>query len=375
MKYKLLTYILICCFPIFLTGCWDQTLLKEVSLIKAQAFDIGNDEDQVKTTIAIVKTDSNIKIPTENIIVSAEGVSSRNSRVELDKEIASELFASKNRVTLISSELVKQGDIYALLDVHFRSPLSALSAKLAITDDESGKILHAQPENNPLISNYLYDLIVSEEKMGIIPISNLQKTFTLLYDDGQDLILPRLTNLEEMAGAKITGSALFSNNRMTGTLNTDETTLLLLLGNSQKGEHRMTRKVRSNMESTLYDYITVDVLKSKRKLNVRRVDQNMYDVEINLTLKLDAIEYPADHMYKKNTIASLNEILSKQLTREANEILLSLQKANCDYLGIGRQVQARYNSSWHTINWKEVYPTINMKANVTAEIETHGIVN
>lgn len=375
MKDKTLAFILISCFSFFLTGCWDQSLLKDVSLIKAQAFDVGNNEDQIKTTIAIVETDTNVKIPTENIIVSAEGVSSRNSRVELDKEIANELFATKNRVTLISSELAKQGDIYALLDVHFRSPLSALSAKLAITDEESGEILQAHPENNPLISNYLYDLIVSEEKAGIIPVSNLQKTFTSLYDDGQDLILPRLTNLDEMAGAKITGSALFNNNQMTGTLNTDETTLLLLLGDSQKGEHRMTRKVHSDKESTLYDYITVDVLKSKRKLNVKRINQNMYDVEINLTLKLDANEYPADHIYEKDIVASLNEKLSKQFTKEANEILLSLQKANCDYLGIGRNVQARYHSSWTKINWKEVYPSINMKANITTEIETHGIIN
>lgn len=376
MKSKYLSFMVTGCLLVFLFGCWDQTSLKDVSLIKAQAFDVGTDNNLLKTTVALIETDSNVKIPTTNIIIAAEGTSVRDSRVNLDKKVGSELFASKNRVTLISRELAEI-DMYALLDTNLRSPLSALAAKLAITDEKSGPVLHANPENNPLISDYLHELLVSEEKMGTIPVSDLQSTFSILYDDGQDLILPRITNLDEKAGAQITGTALFNNNHMTGTLNSDQTSLLLLLGDNKKGVHRITRKVHSFRSSSLYDYITADVMKTDRSLKISKSenDDHMFEIQIELTLKLNAIEYPANHLFKQKVIASLNEKLSKQLTEEANQILEVLKEANCDYLGIGRRVHAHFNSSWETINWKDVYPSIQMKVNVKTEIETHGIIN
>lgn len=374
MKSKLVICFNIICCSTFLFGCWDQTLLKDVTLIKAQAFDVGTDKNLIKTTISIIETDSNVKIPSGNVILSAEGASTRDTRTNLDEEVSSELFATKNQITLISSDLAKQG-LYALLDANFRSPLSALSAKLVITDGKAGTILHTKPENTPLISDYLSDLIDSEEQMGVVPVVDLQRALTILYDDGKDLILPRLTILDGLVGAQIAGTALFNNNHMSGTLNTDQTSLLLLLGDNKKSAHRLTRKVHSFSSSSLYDYITADVMKAERSLKVARNDNNMFEVQIELTLKLNVIEYPANHLYKKQVIASLNEKLSKQLTEEANQVLEILKESKCDYLGIGRQVQARYNSSWKSMNWKEVYPAIQMQANVKTEIETHGIIN
>lgn len=163
----------------------------------------------------------------------------------------------------------KKTSIFAL-DGNYRSPLSALTARLAVIEGEAEPILHAETENKPLISDYLRDLLISAEDTGAIPSVNLQNTLTTLYDDGQDIVMPRLKTVEQKAGAKLIGTALFSDRQMTGELNSEESIILLLLANSKKGAHRMTRKVQTDEVDPLYDYVTVDVENMKRKLRVKK---------------------------------------------------------------------------------------------------------
>lgn len=358
----------------FLTGCWDQQLLKDVALINSQAIDYDPDTGNINLTIALVSGDSNEKVPTTTTVVSAEGKTVRDSRTELDKKVGSELFASKNQITMFSRELA-ENDIYAALDGNYRSPLSAITARLAVIEGEAEQMLHVETENKPLISDYLRDLITSGEDTGAIPIVNLQNTLTMIYDDGQDIVMPRLRTVSQKAGAKIIGTALFSGRKMTGDLNSEETIMLILLANNQKGVHRMTRKVNTDENNPLYDYITIDVEKMKRSLTLSKNDSGNFEVDIHLVLKVNANEYPDDDLYSRSTIRKLNTQLSEELTTEANLVLEKLLEANCDYLGIGRQVNAFYHSDWKSAEWKDIYSSIEMKANVDVEIIYHGIIN
>ncbi|WP_185971068.1 Ger(x)C family spore germination protein [Alkalicoccobacillus porphyridii] len=367
--------ILGCLFlTVFLSGCWDEQLLKDVALINSQAFDLDSDHGLIQMTIAVVSGNSNEKIPTTTTIIAAEGNSVRDARTELDKKIGSELFASKNQVTLFSKKLAKK-DIYAVLDGNYRSPLSALTARLAVVEEQAGEALHVQTENKPLISDYLQDVLMSAEETGSIPVVSLQNTLSVLYDNDQDLILPTVEVLENHSGIKLTGSALFNGRRMTGEINSDETIMLLLLDGSANGEHRMTKKVHSMGYDDLYDFITVDVEKLDRNFTLTKNDQGQFEAQIDLILKLDANEYPADHLYKESIVKKVNTELSEQFTKQANEVLKKIQEANCDYLAIGRQVRAFYYEDWQQLDWNEAYPTIKFKANVTAEIIYHGIIN
>ncbi|WP_373370428.1 Ger(x)C family spore germination C-terminal domain-containing protein [Alkalicoccobacillus plakortidis] len=125
----------------------------------------------------------------------------------------------------------------------------------------------------------------------------------------------------------------------------------------------------------MYDYVTVDVEKMTRQLKVTKTNDGDFEVNIELVLKIDANEYPGYHLYIRDTVKKLNTDLSQQLTREANDVLDKIKEANCDYLAIGRRVQAHHYSDWRNMEWKEMYPNIQMKANVKVEIITHGIIN
>ncbi len=81
-------------------------------------------------------------------------------------------------------------------------------------------------------------------------------------------------------------------------------------------------------------------------------------ISANLTmdLKVTAIEYPKDDLGNPQTIKQLNGKLSKILSRKMDQIIVEIQKANSDILGIGSEVKAYHNEAWKHIDWNKEYP-------------------
>ncbi|MBT2700776.1 hypothetical protein J7E79_25945 [Bacillus sp. ISL-40] len=48
--------------------------------------------------------------------------------------------------------------------------------------------------------------------------------------------------------------------------------------------------------------------------------------------------------------------------------LHSLQKANCDVLGIGRQIKAYHPNIWKSINWRKDFPEMSIEPNFDVQI-------
>ncbi len=94
MKKIILTII-----PLLLmTGCWDERLVKDINLIYSQALD-KTDEGLIETTIVTIggaPNESGAQVSTQKpAIISAMGNTPRDSRMNLDRKVSGELYASK----------------------------------------------------------------------------------------------------------------------------------------------------------------------------------------------------------------------------------------------------------------------------------------
>ena len=57
-------------------------------------------------------------------------------------------------------------------------------------------------------------------------------------------------------------------------------------------------------------------------------------------LKLSVEEFPHDSLEKKKVLKEVEEFLSKEMTKEFNEVIKKLQEAKSDGIGFGRTVRA-----------------------------------
>jgi hypothetical protein len=165
--------------------------------------------------------------------------------------------------------------------------------------------------------------------------------------------------------------ALMNEKKYAGNLPPQDSSLLLLLKNKKGKYARFTKQVNKEEQPELNNFLSFNVHNLKRKLKVQ-VKEGEVSVHLNLDLKINVEEYPKGDVPKE--IERLNKVLSKDLTKDAKQVIKKLQEANCDAFGIGRRLIAFHPETWEALDQKEYFKEIKFTSNVKVEVIKHGIV-
>jgi Ger(x)C family germination protein len=368
LKKKLKASLSLLLLHLCLAGCWDQRLLKDSRLVYSSAFD-QEDDGKILTT-AIIR-DFQGEFPT-NVELQAGGKTLRETRMKMDRKINGSFEPSKNRVFILGEDLAKK-DIYQFLDVFYRDPTSSISAKIAIAKGHGGDLLSTLGQKNTLISEYLAEQITSAENATEAEKQNLQTVCTVMFDEGKDFMLPllALTNDE----IELEGNALFHKHSMTGELSVTQSTLFLALANKKAKLARFTSKMDTKNKSPLDDYISYSLIKPKSKMKI--ISDSPYDIKVEISMKtgITIVEFPADKLTDKKNVKKINQKIQHDLQKRAEKLIETIQTANSDVFGIGRELIAFHPKTWEKVNWDEDYGKITIIPKIKTEIVGNGIVN
>ncbi len=301
-----------------MTGCWDQRLVKDINLIYSQALD-QTDDGLIETTIVTIggsQNESGASIGTSQtpVVISAIGNTPRDSRIHLDRKVSGDLFASKNRVTLLSRTLAEQ-NIYSMLDVHYRSPISTTNARIGIVDGPAKNALHVKTAETPLISDYLGDLLLGLEETGVIPETSLEDILSHMFDNGADFALP-LLNVIDRENVVLSGLALFNDKHMTGEIDADQTLRLLLLDDKYNKHPRLNVRVSNDEKIHANNFATVDIVSRDHEINITKTGDHEFSTNFHISITLNVVEYPKDSLYIEEHVLDLNKHIEARLTSE-----------------------------------------------------------
>lgn len=360
---------------LFIAGCWDQDLLKDARLLYGVGIDLAPN-GKLRSTFVIQDMPPGEQQNPKNDIIYTVGNTPMETRENADDQISRQLVAYKNRTILIGEELAKQ-DIYPILEVFYRYPKSALNARIGVAQGTAEDILSLKKVGNVLIAEEIDELIKNKERTTTVPKVTLEKIYTVMLDPGEDFVLPYL--MEKEARVNVSRIALFHDHKLTGLLNPDESTMYLLLKDSKGEIARLTRKLNNTQEGdqSRYDFLTFDVEKLKRKMKVQVQSNDNITVKLELNLKVSVVEYPKDRLDKKEVVEEINQYLSKEMTDLAKKTLGKMQEAQCDGLGIGRQLKAFHPDIWRKKkdNWGSNYQKVHFAPVIQVEITKKGILN
>ncbi|MFC5714369.1 Ger(x)C family spore germination protein [Thalassorhabdus alkalitolerans] len=358
------------CFIILLavTGCWDQRLLKDYTLVKAISIDITEDKRYITTVSAPLPGGEG----EGDQVVSTEGYTMGENKILLNRKMPEQVDDSKLKVLLLGEGAVDE-DIFPYLDRFYRNPQSALDARVAVVKDKAQKALFFSNKHKPETPDYISELMESGEVTTLIPKLNIQFICPLLFDEGHDLLLPSLRVTAE--DIEIDGLTMFNGRKKAGELTSEESTLFLMWNNQTGKEAEFTFKVGDQNERNL-NFIHVSVMEMTRDLDVE-VDDSTQEVEVfmNMELMVNVDEYPPDDLLEREVTASLNQLMEQQLEEQSKELFDKMKEVNCDGLGIGRKIIANDYSFWESVEWSETFPKVNFHPEVNVEIEQTGIVN
>ena len=367
MRKKSLMILVI--VPLLLTGCWDQRLLVNRTLVNGLSFDLTKEGKIAASVRALnIKSMGGGQFELNDELVEAQRPTVVGLGLDLDSRISGEIDASKAHVLIIGEELAKKG-IHPFIEFFYRSRDSYLSSKIVISKGKAHDILTVEKEKSP-IAFVILQLLEGAEADTVIPKKTTFTVWNNILDPGKDMVLPYL---ERAASDKVeaAGVALFNGDRYTGkTLTKEKCGLLLSMMNQLGRTNRMALILgsKSNRQS-----ISFSVRNLRRNLEVQVDKDNKIISKINLNLNIEVVSYPQDFKEQVN-IKKLNKELSKELSKQAKEITNTLVKANCDALGIGRRISSYHPELWKKINWEDEYKNVQFEPTVKVNIIKTGNV-
>lgn len=348
----------ILCLVLFLSGCWDERLNKNLAIVPTIGFDgeIGN----LTGYFGIPGQQHN----SGNFeLLIGEGYSVEEVRQTIDTQINEGIDLSKLTSILLSDQLAEK-DLYHLLDLYYRNARNRLNTSLLITEGSAKPFIQYGEKIGADVNNYYAQLLEGFILKSVIPQIDLQTACSILFDEGIDLVLPYIKMSAENDVPELVGLALFDEGKFTGkTLNQEESIILTVM--------------RDDVEK--YAYITYMDEKVPFTINIKNVKRKMkWDgntIELNYSLKVSIMEYYKDNFQDKNTRMKLEKLLEQKIATEMEKVTKTLLDANTDALGLGRIARAFHPNLFQEGKWNETYPTLTIKSNVQVKITDTGILD
>ena len=359
---------------IFITGCWNQDNLKDARLANASAYDL-TPEGMLLQTLEVVDDSQSNQGKSTNEIHSGTGHSVRQSTDKIRAKVTGDIRFFKYGVILYGTSLARK-DLYPYLDVLYREPDHPTShVKVAIVEGLAGEIINQKGIGNLLIGEFITKKIRSLEEMCMFPEMTLETLLPPMLDPGQDFVLPYLSKEGEDITAR--GIALYHGQKFTGSLSSEQGVLYVLMTGKWKNTARFVKRIHPGSVGDMQNFITyqANIQNVKRSLKVKIQRDGQIDVELNLKLPVDIVEYARNHLQDKANVRRLNRQLSEIMTQDAEQIIRTLQENGCDAFGVGRQLIAHHPAVWKSVDWNKEYPNVRFHPQVTVDIVGNGILN
>ncbi|AWI38404.1 spore germination protein KC [Bacillus safensis FO-36b] len=380
MHHRYMLTLLMCVSLIFMPGCWDQNLLKDISLVLTSAVDQGED-DNARYSITYRKVQQSQSMQQGNsgsyltTVLTTDAPTLRKARSNFSRSVDQKIDMSKMRVLLIGDEFA-QNRLLPYLDMFYRDPKSPLLANLAVVQGGSCvDLINSLLKEKLIVSDYLNNLITSASRSSQVAPKNIQNIRSKMLQTGEDFTLPLLYYDKSKKLTSVRGVALFDNEKKKGELYAQDAILLTIMDGKMGSYANFTKKVRSDMKSKENNYITIQVTDSKRDIKIVNPDHRNVTFSLDYEFTTSVLEYPKDNLDTDKKIEMLNKRLSAIFTKDAEKVIAALQEANSDVLSLGRKYRVRHYDEYMKMNWVTDYPKVKIIPKVKVNITQTGIIS
>lgn len=365
---KAIALFIACTF--ILTGCWDQKVFEKLGLILSNGIEKSSDGKLLVTYVYPV-----IGGKEKDAVDAAftEASLLRSGREHIRNEAPKLIESGKIQQVLISEELAKNG-IHDILEIYQRDVAIPAISTVVVVEGSPKELLEKGMnfKNKPRISYYILQMLENNYMISNIPDTKVFDFDIDYYAPGIDPVVPKIKLEKELI--RITGCALFSNDKMVGKLNNLDTIMLM----GMKGKIKNTflaieSKQYTSLNPNKYG-IAMVLSTKKRKINIDFNEEGIPVINIYLKYECVLNEYKWNETNNKTEQKKIEKELSKQLTSMCNKTIKKMQAVNSDPIGLGNIIRAKYYKYWQSIDWKEVYPKAKINTNVNVEITKTGII-
>lgn len=366
--------VLVSMISLLLSGCWSTIELNDRTFVSGLFIDKSSVPGEVDLTISTPLTNrmtsgeqAGAPGPSGNpyATVTKSGRTLPEAMQRIQDDLTRKLTWGQTRIIVIGRDYAEAGT-KELFEWLIRQPQFHLKTYIIVAPGRATDITELTP---------VYERTPTEVLREFVNLKVLMQTSVKNYLEavmaGQDIAASILTFGETKAiseKGKLTpwagtdGAALFSNGKLVGTLNMEETRALLWLNKSHQSQMR-----------TVYldggeEKISVMMRQLKRQIRPK-LSGNKILFHITLTAEADVLSaVSSKDLLDPKVVHKIEQKFADDIRSDALTMLKKAQRLKSDMLMLGSIVDWRYPRKWREIkgNWRDYY-----KDNVDFEIQAN----
>lgn len=351
---------------LLLTGCWDQMQLRHLQLVDIASFDLDEESGNIvlQYIVTTLKSAGQGGGESSSEITELKGPSLVEAISESEYIDRAPFLGVNTRIYAMSKSFASHNPS-PKLNFLLNAPYAAINSPVVVFDGSISKILKTNVKNKKEFTNLLYEFVSSLETNGIMSNVTLMHFIQSNKEPLDDIALPLLKQSD--SDLEFNGALLFRQGTNTGEkLDEEQVRLVMLLLGKDQGKQRLTGHMSENDDGRNYG---VYLKKMDSKITVHPEKNGMPKVKIKVRLKMNSIEAGETvQLLNTNSVNQMEKQLSKHLEEQSMETIKTLQKANCDLLGIGKQLKAYHPNIWKSLKWRKDYPRLSIETNFDVKI-------
>ncbi|MCM3765517.1 Ger(x)C family spore germination protein [Neobacillus niacini] len=374
MMRKIRFLLILPCFSVLLTGCWDRTEINDNAYVVASGVDKG-EKNKVRFSVQIPLPSSlggagssgggggtSGEGPT--LITQGTGRNIREGMEDIQIRLSRKLYFAHRRVIIIGEDLAKDG-ILEVVRAVFMQPQSRLSTYLAISKGDAVKLLESQPRMEQFSAEAIREMAKASSNRTVMDVlQDLQRP-------GKDPIVPVIdttgTLKEDDKGKEVVMRqfAVLKQDKLSFFTNEKETQgILWLLGKMKKKS--FTFSTMENKE------ITLQIIDNHVKTDLSmEAGKPVFELKIRATGTMLENE-PNLRIEDPKTYYMIIRKMEKEIETNVNQILRHSLSEGIDFYGFGwhlyKNRYQRWEKEWKK-DWERLLPQLKVKVNVDGDIQ------
>ncbi|MBD7942549.1 Ger(x)C family spore germination protein [Psychrobacillus sp. Sa2BUA9] len=371
---KLSFYLITLFLCIILAGCAETNILDRIGLTTLVGYDIGSEEENIKTTAVIREVSPEFQSNVE--VVTAEEATSKGARVKTNRKLSKKIMVGQMRVILFSEEIAKD-DIHYFIDAHLENASVSNGVYMAVVEGPMSSLLEYKYENIEDIGQHIYRLLEQNIESEYMISSTLHVVARDYYSAGRNIVMPIIKRDEEFV--EISGIAFFKDGNMSGRLSAEDSFFVKIIRDNYKHGNFQTKLKEEDISPSLmknsFDEIPLafDTVKTDRKLKL--VNSTTPEFDLNITIKGRLLELRSDiDVGNPKIVEELEKGISKNLKKEISRVISIGQKYESDVFGFGESYRSSVrNSKLTPEKWHELFKTMKVNVKVDFKLVRNGV--
>ncbi len=369
LKRVLLAFISLV-FLYSIMGCWNYSEVDDMSIIAGVAIDKDDSSGKLKVTVEIVDTKEGMKSSQSGFkMATLSGDTMFGIVRDMISITGKRLFWSHSKAIILSEKVAREG-VIKVIDWYNRDTETRSDVYIFVSKEKTAQeVISLNSLTETIMSYGLAQQMRTERNVSTAPVVEIWDFVDKLETSGEYALAP-LVYIHEQNGEKnprISGTAVFSMDKMVGTLNGEETKYMLFAKNELKGGVLVI-----NDESGVPS-LSLEILSNTTKIKPVWVKGKL-QIKINTITHtgLDEVMNPEEF-----TDLDSKKTIEKRAGKELQKSILSVihkvqQEYHADIFGFGDLIHERMPQTWKRLekNWDKEFANIDVVVNSKVIIES-----